>query len=432
MVVLVPTDNVRRPPLFGVLHHDNVAVATLRVEEYSWWTLGATCVHSVVSIFHKHLEGRWFPSLAAAAQLVHQEIFDGMRTEYMQTVWLWVRGSLADIILGDAHDISRDSLALAHINSRVVSLPSKVGDGHWLPVGKGRPYIPHDMPSDEARNARVWASYTPSRQEASDRQSEADVSARAHAAPPGKRRKKRRRKPPTERGAVVWDGDATSVPPVALVIIDVRVDPGDERRPCATLLHLQSLEPEPPPPFWKRTTDVCNFDEQLPVIYRERRMLLEAHDRWEQTVATVKRAMLQRLLAAPRLAMSELWSRRLAMGDEPCPVTDQEAVEWVQAYGAADQTEHAAEVDAQASDGVRGGKGERDGEGHVADRKRRVAADVRDPRIDPDGRYNALLLEKGLPFDEAYDPLAEARVAAANRGQSALDDAMAAAAGSID
>ena len=137
-------------------------------------------------------------------------------------------------------------------------------------------------------------------------------------------------------------------------------------------------------------------------------MLLEAHDRWEQTVATVKRAMLQRLLAAPRLAMSELWSRRLAMGDEPCPVTDQEAVEWVQAYGAADQTEHAAEVDAQASDGVRGGKGERDGEGHVADRKRRVAADVRDPRIDPDGRYNALLLEKGLPFDEAYDPLAEA------------------------
>jgi hypothetical protein len=367
MVVLVPIDSSggpRRPALFGVLHHDEVAVATLRVVEYNWWTLGATCVHSVVSVVHKHLEGRWFPSLAAAASLVHQEIFDGRSTEYMETVRLWVRGNLAGMLLGDTDDISRDSLALAHISSRVESHPSKFGHGHWLPVGKGRPYIPHDMSPDEARNPRVWASYNPSPKESADipqrtavarcRHQEADVSAGATTAPPTKRkRQKRRRKPPTERGAVVWDGDAMNVPPVALVIIDVREDPGDERRQCSTWLHLESLEPAPRR-LWKRTADVCNFDEQLPVIYQERRMLLEGRNLWEQTVAMVKRAMLQRLLMAPHLTMAELWSRRLAMGDELCPVTDQEAVAWVRASGAvsASARQETAEAAAQATETI--------------------------------------------------------------------------------
>ena len=61
-------------------------------------------------------------------------------------------------------------------------------------------------------------------------------------------------------------------------------------------------------------------------------MLLEAEGVWDQTIAHVKRALLQRLagLRGP-VTMSDMWTRRtlLAMGDEPCPVTDEEAAEWL-------------------------------------------------------------------------------------------------------
>ena len=84
MVVLLPVEGFSssvRPPLFGILHHDGAPIATLRIEDYHWWSLGATCVHAVPSLVHKHLEGKWFSSLAAASQHVYGEICSESRTE---------------------------------------------------------------------------------------------------------------------------------------------------------------------------------------------------------------------------------------------------------------------------------------------------------------------------------------------------------------
>ena len=96
MVVLLPVEGFSssvRPPLFGILHHEGVAVATLRVEEYHFWSLRATCVHAVTSVVHKRLEGRWFPTLAAAAHYVFGQICGTpVRTECMRTVRLYLRG----------------------------------------------------------------------------------------------------------------------------------------------------------------------------------------------------------------------------------------------------------------------------------------------------------------------------------------------------
>ena len=134
----------------------------------------------------------------------------------------------------------------------------------------------------------------------------------------------------------MWDGIAMSIPPSALVLLEKHEDPGDLTRPYSTpSLFVETLEAAPRR-FWRNVSEVCSFDQQLPLIYRERRQLLEHHGMWEQTVEVVRRAMLQRLLEAKQLSMGpakqvsmgELWARRLAMGEEPCPVTDREADEW--------------------------------------------------------------------------------------------------------
>ena len=63
-------------------------------------------------------------------------------------------------------------------------------------------------------------------------------------------------------------------------------------------------------------------------------MLLEAEGLWPQTVAVVRLALLQRLLTTKaHQTMSQLWTRPngLKMDDVPCPVTDEEAAEWLAA-----------------------------------------------------------------------------------------------------
>ena len=52
---------------------------------YSRWTFGSTSVHSVVGLTHKHLERRYFTSLAAAAQQVNDQICSA-RTDDMRAL----------------------------------------------------------------------------------------------------------------------------------------------------------------------------------------------------------------------------------------------------------------------------------------------------------------------------------------------------------
>ena len=373
MVVVEPhVASSSPPPLFGILHNAGDPIATLRVEEYSWWTLGATCVDSVVSLLHKHLEGRWFSSLSAAAQHVHQTVCEGKRTVPMRAVQLYVRGErarsgsdLAQAILDAAEDaraLAHESLAHAHADCRVQSFATKVPGAWNLPIGKGRPYIPHDLSRESALNASVWASYTPSIKTVEEEVAASDSTSTAVAVDPAaarlnsggggesgeasgtslQRRKRKRekfRKPCTQRGGVVWEDRAMGVPPVALVVLDVYEDPGNATREYSTSLHVESLEADPRR-MWKCTREVSNFDQQLRVIYTERRALLEARGVWEQTVAMVKRGILQRLLleAHRGLTMSQLWERPgwLAMGEEPCPVSDPEAAKWLAARRRAD------------------------------------------------------------------------------------------------
>ena len=358
MVVLLPVEGypASRPPLFGILHHDGAPIATFRIEDYHLWSLGATCVHGVTSRAHKHLEGKWFSSLAAASQHVYGKICGQSRTVYMRTVRLYLRGDIPDIIVNSPFDIkirAHEPLAHAHVAARVESCPSDVGGGRWLPIGKGRPFIPHTMQRSAALNPSLWASYDPPQKQPGDGPSAEGRGAESSRVrddeeePPSKRQrksKKGRRKPDTEVGAVVWDGRAMDLPPVALVVREVLEDPGDATRPCATFLVLESLESEPRR-LRRRTSEVSNFDVQLRMIYQDRRMLLEAEGLWAQTVAQVKRALLQRQvrLRVP-VTMSDMWTGRtlLAMGNEPCPVTDEAAAEWLAARRVeAERTEEA-------------------------------------------------------------------------------------------
>ena len=354
MVVLLPVEGFSssvRPPLFGILHHEGVAVATLRVEEYHFWTLRATCIHAVTSLVHKRLEGRWFPTLAAAAQFVFGEIIGG-RTEYMRTVRLYLRGDLPDMIANAPAEIkilAHEPLAEAHISARVQCYPSELGGGCWLPIGKGRPFIPHEMPRSAALNPSLWSAHSPSSNGGPTPRLAAAAAAESgnvpvdagdegasratddgEAPPRKRRRKKHHRQPLIEVGAVVWDGVAMSVPPVPLVIREVHEDQGDVTRSYSLSLFLETFDPEPRR-LWRSKLEVSNFDANLRMIYQERRMLLEAEGVWDHTVASVKRALLQRLLMARGRTMSDLWThpRLLAMGDEACPITDEEAAAWL-------------------------------------------------------------------------------------------------------
>jgi hypothetical protein len=458
MVVVLP-DNVatRRPPLYGILHHNGTPIATLRIEDFWGWHLGSTCVHDVAPLAHKHLVGNWHTSLASAAQEVSHAVC-GTSTDHMRTVRLFLRGQIAECIMQAPHGLkirANEPLAHAHFVARVHSYPDCTGNGTWIDIGLARPFIPHDMTWEAAMDPQIWRSYTPSW---SDRRAGSSSKlplppppppppppttttggARPPPPPPPppppqsfrgdannsseggsrSRKKKKCRQVPIKKGIVLWENDSRVIPPKAYVVIDVWEDPGDVRRSHSTSLWVESLEPTPQPPTWKPASELANFDEAVRKIYRERRAVLEARGVWAETIAVVKRALLRRVASTPRMHVTEFWTSKLGI-DEPCPVSEEEAAE----------VKHvAAATQAPEADEARADKRERDGEGHAANRKRRIAADVRDPRIDPDGRLNALLLEKGLPFDEEYDPLAEAKTAAASHGQSTLDDAMAAAAG---
>ena len=322
-------------------------------------------VHAVTSLVHKHLEGEYHPSLASAAQHVSQKI-NGVRTDYLRTTRLYLDQPVpTDILTADPTQkiFAHSRLARLHFETRVQSLRiTEAGSGPSLPIGLGRPFIPPDMMEANALNPSVWASYTPSirggpsaiRQAAigststtitvpADRQLHEPHQKLARPRAPDvdaaegdpgeessckRRRKKRHRKPRTEPGAVVWDGDASSVPPVPLIVLRAHEDPGDRWRPKSTSLWLESLETQPRQ-IWRDTSVVSSFDEELPRVYTERRLLLESEGVWERTVEMVKRALCHRLLASRDLTMSELWTRRLGMGSEPCPVTDQEAAEWM-------------------------------------------------------------------------------------------------------
>jgi hypothetical protein len=164
MVVLL------NPVLYGVLHHEGTPIATLRVEKHSWWNFGATCVSSVVSLIHKHLEGRWYTSLKEAVAVVSYELLNLQctSTEYMETVLLYLRGAepipsiITTAALGCKISGPFDALAHAHVDTRVESFPDDVGGGCWLCIGKAMPIIPPDMSREAMLNPRVWASYTPS------------------------------------------------------------------------------------------------------------------------------------------------------------------------------------------------------------------------------------------------------------------------------
>ena len=115
------------------------------------------------------------------------------------------------------------------------------------------------------------------------------------------KRKKRPAKIPRTKGACVWDGNAMGLPPVAFVIRDVWEDKGDATRAASTSLYVESLESERTWRTWRRTSEVSNFDEQLRMIYGERRGMLTERGLWSETVAMVKRALFHRLLLLPNL-----------------------------------------------------------------------------------------------------------------------------------
>jgi hypothetical protein len=79
-------------------------------------------------------------------------------------------------------------------------------------------------------------------------------------------------------------------------VIESHEDKGSATRPITTTSHyVQSLEAPPPPPFWRETSQVWSFDEELPRIYKERRLLIESEGHWQTTVEMVRRALLHRL-----------------------------------------------------------------------------------------------------------------------------------------
>ena len=152
-----------------------------------------------------------------------------MRSESASTAY-----AIPEIIMHapDRKIESSEPLARAHFDARLRSYPSEVGGGHWLPIGQGRPYIPHDMPEAAALSRSVWASYVPATRERYVGTSLGTDGERAAAeddsyddatseAPRKKRKNRGRRKPVTERGAVVWDGDATARPPIPLIVLSL-------------------------------------------------------------------------------------------------------------------------------------------------------------------------------------------------------------------
>ena len=126
------------PPLFGALFNLERKIATLRVEKYAWWSLGATCVHEVVDGSHQHLVGKWFATMSSAAQQVHEAII-GDQTDYLLAVRLYLtpKDKLDVFKLADTHSKTsrHDPRAIAHIDTHVQSHPGDVGGGVWLELG---------------------------------------------------------------------------------------------------------------------------------------------------------------------------------------------------------------------------------------------------------------------------------------------------------
>ena len=346
------------PPLFGVLFNLGRKIATLRVERYEWWTLGATCVHEVVDDSHRHLVGKWYMTLSSAAQNVHQTVC-GSQTDCMVAVHLYLtpKDKLHVFKLADANSktLRHDPRAIAHIDTHVHSHPGDVGGGDWLELGKARPFIPWGMPRKEARQSCRWNTTVPPTEAAIDPSASRSIrlpvwerdrdrhslgassSGRSDdgGADDERKKKKRRKRPakiPRVQGACVWM-TAMGEPPVGYLIRSIFEDPGDAARPHSTHLYLERLEPNPPPPAWVKLSDVSNFDEELLKIYGEQRMMIEAKGAWKETVAMVKRGLLQRILLLRQQEQvwtaEEVWQERMRMWGEPCPLSEEEATEWL-------------------------------------------------------------------------------------------------------
>ena len=369
MVVVVPAaapiNAAGAAPLFGVLHVHGVPTVTLRIQYYSWWKLGRTCVHGVMSSDHEHLVGKWFDSLAAAAQHCHHAIA-GSPTDYMRTVKLPLRDKLPSIITDSPMDRmlgeyqpSRDPWAVAHADARVQQAGDLTTAGELAEIGKCRPFIPPGMHRIDALDRRYWVQFRakessggPSgtmrsrphslegrREEPAlpmwerKRDEQQALASQSHDAGHHRKKRHRRAKIPLLKGACVWEGNADGVPPVAFVIREIWEDKGDETRAGSVSLYLESLEPDARR-IWRQPHEVSNFDAALPTIYGERRALLTERGVWDATAEMVRRAFMDRLLTLPDLSASHVWRLRMKMTDFPCPVTEEEATEWRRAHAA--------------------------------------------------------------------------------------------------
>ena len=151
------------------------------------------------------------------------------------------------------------------------------------------------------------------------------------------KKKKKRGKIPNEAGIIVWDGDVSHMPPIALVLSGDRYDDaGSEDRPASSSLFVHTLPPDghDPVQMWRDTRSLTRLNEGLKKIYNERRVTLEAAGKWEETTATIKRVLLQRLLRNPEVPIERLWGHHMEMAStgEPCPATQDEAAAWIRAH----------------------------------------------------------------------------------------------------
>lgn len=339
------------PPILGILFGRGKPIVTLLVQEYSWWKLGSTRVQSVASKDHKQLVGKWFPSLAAASQHCSHTI-TGAPSEYMRTVKVPFLPQVPHIIATaparctlSTFEPVYDPWATAHVDTHVHQPIELTGDECMVEIGRCRPFIPLGMPRLAALEREHWAHLRPAEGggDASARDMErpwpickvkrdakdllaVDQPAEGPSVGRGKR-PKRNAKVPLQKGACVWEGKPAVVPPVALVIEDVWEDPGDAAHECTKWLYLKSLDGKERR-VWRRIPEVSNFDEELPKMYGERRAMLVEHGAWADTAGMVRLGLLHRLLLTPDLTAAEIWSRRMKMKEEPCPVTEEEAADW--------------------------------------------------------------------------------------------------------
>lgn len=328
MVVLVSSCG-GPPPLFCSFHHQDEIVATFVVPQYSWWAFGPTVVLKMPPGYQA-LVGQEFPTLAAAAAQVHELIF-GTTPNYLHSLMIYLTGRLdPEVTVAQFGEKIRphSKLARAHVISHVTCHESDVGEGRWLELGKGQPYIPHAVPIATALSSHLWnqrpKAVVPRPFSRGDTVTGvADgtaASAKNSDGAAASSRKKRRRMPSTQVGAVLWERDAKGAPPVAYVLKGVTLQPGP------SLLELESLAAGRER-VWLTTAEVSPFDEFLPRIWNERREELVRLGAWDQTCAMVKQGLLHRQILARSNTVQQIWQH--VMGEMPCPLTEAEIADWM-------------------------------------------------------------------------------------------------------